>query len=205
MLLYDNVDSGNCYKVRLVLARLGIDYERREVSVEDRSGRQELLGGKNPALRVPVLQLDDGRHLAESNAIIWYLAEDTELVPDDRFERAQVLQWLFFEQYDHEPNVAVARFLQRHRPDDESLGDKLEACREGGHQAIGAMDRHLRGRDFLVADRFTLAEVALYAYTHVAEEGGIGLDAYPAVRGWLARVAGQPGHVPMAETVRPAD
>lgn len=203
MLLYDNEVSGNCYKVRLVLAHLGIDYERRGVSVEDRGDREDVLGDKNPALRVPVLELDDGRHLAESNAIIWYLAEDTDLVPDDRYERARVLQWLFFEQYDHEPNVAVARFIRLYRSEDESLRDKLEACREGGHEAIGAMERHLQGRDFLVADRYTLADVALYAYTHVAEEGGIGLDGYPAVRAWLARVAGQPGHVPMLAATAP--
>ena len=197
MLLYDSPESGNCYKVRILLARLGLSYERVELSVTDRSDRERTIGrDANPALRVPTLRLDDGRHLAESNAILWYLAEGTELVPDDRYERARVLQWMFFEQYDHEPNIAVARFWL-HLGDAAPDPAALAARQEGGRRALWAMEGHLAARDFLVADRFTIADIALYAYTHVAGEAGIDLGPYPAVRAWLARVAAQPGHVPM--------
>jgi len=195
VLLYDSPDSGNCFKVRLMLARRGIAYERRALSVVDRSDRERTLGrDANPALRVPTLRLDDGRHLAESGAILWYLAEGTDLIPSDRYERAQVLQWMFFEQYDHEPNIAVARFwlhLGGTPPDAQALAAK----QEGGRRALAAMEGHLASRAFLVAERFTIADIALYAYTHVAGEAGIDLAPYPAVRAWLGRVAAQPGHV----------
>jgi glutathione S-transferase len=193
VLLYNNQLSGNCYKVRLLFSHLGIEYERKEVDVFDRSGRDELLGGLNPALRVPTLLLDDGRALAESDAILYHFAEGTPYLPEDRFERAQVLQWLFFEQYSHEPNIAVARFwvLAGISPDAEAFEEKLR----GGNAALKALDGHLREREFLVAGRYTIADIALYAYTHVAPEGRFDLHPYPAVRAWLDRVAGQPGHV----------
>lgn len=194
MLLYDSRVSGNCYKVRLLLAQLGIPYERRELDVVDRSNRPDVLGGLNPALRVPTLVLDDGRSLGESNAIAWYLADGTAFVPADRYERAQVLQWQFFEQYDHEPNVAVARFWLTKRPG-EVEPERLAELHAGGHRALRAMERHLDGRTFLVGGRYTIADVSLYAYTHVAAEGGFDLGSYPAVRAWLERVAAQPGHV----------
>src|SRR5919202_5926805 len=158
MLLYDSPPSGNCYKVRLLLAHLGIPYDRRFVDVVDRSNRRELLGGLNPALRVPTLVLDDGRPLAESNAILWYFGEGTRFVPEDRFERAQVLQWLFFEQYVHEPNVAVARFWLAYAGGPPSQ-EQLEAKQKAGYAALDAMERHLDGRSFLVADRYSLADV----------------------------------------------
>ena len=199
MLLYNSQLSGNCYKVRLLLAHLGLAYERREVSVTDRSDRPELLGDLNPALRVPTLVLDDGRPLAESDAILCYFADGTPYLPDDRYERAQVLQWLFFEQYNHEPNIAVARFWVA-IDDAPAPAAELEARRRGGHAALRAMDGHLAmGRTFLVGERYTIADIALYAYTHVAPEGGFDLEPYPAVRAWLERVATQPGHVAMAD------
>jgi glutathione S-transferase len=193
MLLYDSRVSGNCYKVRLLLAQLGREYERVEVDVVDRSNRLELLGGLSPALRVPTLVFDDGRSLGESNAIMWYLADGTQFVPTDPFERAQVLQWQFFEQYDHEPNVAVARFWLTKRPG-EVDPERLAAWHAGGYRALDAMERHLDGNEFLVGGRYSLADIALYAYTHAAGEGGFELDRYPAIRAWLARVAAQPGH-----------
>jgi glutathione S-transferase len=196
MLLYDSRVSGNCYKVRLMLARLGLECERREVDVVERSGRLELLGELNPALRVPTLVFDDGRALAESNAIISYLAEGTRFVPAEAFERAQVLQWLFFEQYSHEPNIAVARFLVSVSPEPVSAR-RLEALQIGGYAALDAMERHLRVRAYLVGERYSIADVALYAYTHVAPEGGFDLERYPAIRAWLERVAGEPGHIPI--------
>lgn len=196
VLLYDSPVSGNCYKVRLLLAHLGLAYERRALDVVDRSDRPEVLGGLNPALRVPTLVLGDGRPLAESDAILCYLAEGTPYLPEDRYERAQVLQWLFFEQYQHEPNIAVVRFWVNWAPDPPPE-DEIAARRRAGHVTLAAMERHLAERTFLVAERYTIADIALYGYTHVAEEGGFDLGRYPAVRAWLARVAAQPGHVPI--------
>jgi glutathione S-transferase len=196
MLLYDSAVSGNCYKVRLLLNMRGIAFERHAVDVVDRSGRLELLGALNPALRVPTLVLDDGQALAESNAIICYLAEGTELLPDDRLERAQVLQWLFFEQYSHEPYIAVVRFwvvFAKEKPPEA----EIEARREGGYAALEAIERHLADRTYLVAERFTVADIALYAYTHVAHEGGFDMSRFDAIGSWLKRVAAQPGHVPI--------
>jgi glutathione S-transferase len=200
MLLYNSQISGNCYKVRLLLAHLGIEYEREEVSVADRSNRPELLGGLNPALRVPTLMLDDGRPLGESGAIIWFFGEGTRFVPDDPYERAQVLQWMFFEQYDHEPAIAVVRFWLAYsgRPR-EDFADQLPDKYAAGYKALDALERHLEGRSWLVGERMTLADIALYAYTHVAHEGGFELDRYPAIGGWLERVAREPGHVTISE------
>jgi glutathione S-transferase len=194
VLLYDSSVSGNCYKVRLLFAQLGQSYERREVDVVDRSDRFELLGELNPALRVPTLVLDDGRALAESNAILWYFGDGTPYLSEERFERGQVLQWLFFEQYSHEPYIAVLRFWNEFARTPPPAAE-VEAKRTGGYAALDALERHLTGREFLVGERYSIADIALYAYTHVADEGGFDLAAYPAVRGWLGRVAAQPGHV----------
>ena len=193
MLLYDSAISGNCYKVRLLFALLGIEYERREVDVIDRSGRAQLLGDLNPGLRVPTLVLDDGRPLAESDAILVYFAEGTEYLPADRYERAQVLQWLFFEQYSHEPNIAVLRFWAHAeiKPEPREALAKFN----GGQAALDAMDRHLGGREFFVGDTPTVADLALYAYTHVADEGGFDLSLYPAISEWLGRISSLPGYI----------
>jgi glutathione S-transferase len=196
VVLYDSPVSGNCYKVRLLLSRLGLPFERRTVDVVDRSNRPDLLGALNPALRVPTLVLDDGRALAESGAILWYFGEGTPFVPDDRYERAQVLQWMFFEQYDHEPAIAVARFLIGYSqlPRDQ-YERRLPRLWADGARALEAMDRHLAGREWLVGDRMTLADIALYAYTHCAEEGEFELEPFAHVRVWLDRVAAEPGYV----------
>jgi glutathione S-transferase len=196
LLLFNSQISGNCYKVRLLLAHLGVGYERREVDVVDRSDRVELLGDLNPALRVPTLVLDDGRALAESNAILWYFGEHTPYVPADRFEHAQVLQWMFFEQYCHEPNIAVVRFWVAYAGAPAPAAE-VEARRRAGYAALDAIERHLTAARCLVADSYTIADIALYAYTHVADEGGFDLTGYPAIRAWLDRVAAQPRHVPM--------
>jgi glutathione S-transferase len=197
MLLYDSPVSGNCYKVRLLLAHLGVPYERRTVDVVDRSNRQELLGGLNPGLTVPTLVLDDGRPLGESAAILWFFGEGTRFVPDDPYERAQVLQWLFFEQYQLEPTIAVVRFWVAYSGHPEEFEPQREAKQKGGDRALQRLDGHLDGRDYLVCGSFTLADIALYGYTHVAEEGGFTLEPYPAVRAWLRRIASEPGHVPI--------
>ena len=198
MLLYDSGVSGNCYKVRLLLTQLGVNFERRELSVVDRSNRREILGDLNPALRVPTIVLDDGRTLAESHAIIWYFAEGTPFLPDNRFERAKVLQWLCFEQYDLEPTVAVVRFwvaFSAGPPPAPEIGAK----RAAGYRALDALEGALADREFLVADRYTIADIALYGYSHVAHEGGFEMDGYPAMRAWHERVAAQPGHVPITD------
>jgi glutathione S-transferase len=198
VLLYDSPVSGNCYKVRLLLAHLGLGYERRTVDVVDRSDRPELLGSLNPSLRVPTIVLDDGRPLGESGAILWYFAEGTRFLPEDRYERAQVLQWMFFEQYDHEPAIAVVRFWVCFSGRPEAFADRLEERRAAGHRALAAMERHLDGgSEFFVGPAPTLADIVLYAYTHVAPEGGFDLAPYPAMRAWLERVAALPGHVPI--------
>ena len=197
MLLYNSPVSGNCYKVRLLLAHLGLPYETVDVSVVERSNRPELLGGLNPALRVPTLVLDDGRPLAESNAILWYFGDGTPYVPEDLYERARVLQWMFFEQYSHEPFIAVARFLLAYSGRPEQFERQRDRLLAGGSAALDAMERHLDGQSFLVGDRYTIADISLYAYTHVAHEGGFDLEPYPAIRAWLDRVASQPGHVPI--------
>jgi glutathione S-transferase len=197
VLLYDSPVSGNCYKVRLLLAHLGLAYEREPLDVVDRSNRPDVLGGLNPSLRVPTLVLDDGRSLGESGAILWYFGEGTPFVPTDRYERAQVLQWMFFEQYDHEPAIAVVRFWVAFSERPEAFADRLEERRAAGYRALDAMERHIDGRDYLVGQTPTLADIALFAYTHVAPEGGFDLVAYPAVRAWLERLAAMPGHVPI--------
>jgi glutathione S-transferase len=197
LLLYDNPVSGNCYKVRLILTLRGIEFERHELSVVDYSRRVETLGGLSPTLNVPTVVLEDGRPLAESNAILWYFADGTRYLPDDPYERAQVLQWMFFEQYKHEPGIAVPRFWDAIATDDLTPPADLEARRASGREALKAMERHLRDREYFVGGRFTIADICLYAYTHVAPEGGFDLEPLPAVRAWLEQVAAEPGLIPI--------
>ena len=195
MLLYDSKISGNCYKVRLLFSHLGVDYDRQELSVTDRSNRPDVLGGLNPALRVPTLILDDGRALAESHAIIWYFAEGTQYLPEDRFERARVLQWLCFEQYDLEPTVAVVRFWELYAATPPPR-EEIESRRAAGQRALGAIEEALAGTgQFLLAERYTIADIALYGYTHVAHQAGFDMSGYRAIAAWMERIREQPGHV----------
>ena len=199
--LHDNLSSGNGYKARLLLAQLGVPFERVEYDIDRAETRTpEFLEQVNPNGRVPVLELEDGRLLPESNAILFYLAEGTPFLPDDRFGRAQVLSWMFFEQYSHEPNIATPRFWITHRVEmTEERRLSLETKRRLGYAALGVMDGHLSENDFFVGGRYSIADIALYAYTHVAHEGGFDLEGFPAVRAWLDRVAAQPGQVPIAQ------
>jgi glutathione S-transferase len=193
VVLYDSAVSGNCYKVRLLFAHLGVEYERRPLSVVDKSNREEVLGELNPGLRVPTVVLEDGRPLGESDAILWYFADGTQYVPHDSYDRAKVLQWMFFEQYSHEPYIAVARNWLMHdlTPSPEALAEK----QRGGYLALDALERGLSDeRDFL-AGAYSIADIALYAYTHVADMGGFELSGYPRIDAWLERVESQPGHV----------
>jgi glutathione S-transferase len=199
VLLYDNAFSGNCYKVRLILTLLGIEFERREVSVVEYSERLQTLGGLSPTLNIPTVVLEDGRPLAESNAILWYFAEGSRYLPDDSYERGQVLQWMFFEQYKHEPAIAVPRFWDTMAPDHFPRPGDLEERRASGRQALKVMDRHLRERSYFVGERLTIADICLYAYTHVADEAGFDLEPLPAVRAWLDRVAAEPGWIAIGD------
>jgi glutathione S-transferase len=197
MRLYNSQLSGNCWKARQILALRGIEYERIEIDVFDRSDRPEVLGGKNPALRVPTLELDDGEFLAESNAILWYFGDGSPYVPSDALERARVLQWMFFEQYEVEPAIAVARFMVTLLGEREKYALELESKWRAGNKALAAVDNHLDGRDWLVGDSFTVADISVYAYTHVAEEGDFDLRRYPNVQSWIGRVAARPGYIPL--------
>ena len=198
--LYEStIASGNAYKVRLLLAHLGIsvDVARLDILATPSETRRPEFLAKNPNGRIPVLELSDGSYLPESNAILWYLAEGTPWLPDASLERARVLQWMFFEQYSHEPYIAVMKFwkfwggLEKKRPEDIAL------WRERGQAALGVMQTHLATRDFFVGPRPSIADLALYAYTHTADLAGFDLDAVPAVGAWLARVRRLPGHVPI--------
>jgi glutathione S-transferase len=199
--LYDFYDSGNGYKVRLLLSMLGIAYDYVEVDILAGETRTPEFLDKNPNGRIPVLELDDGTCLAESDAILFYLAEGTPLLPADRLERARVLQWMFFEQYSHEPYIAVCRFWLRHLEMSEERWAMLAEKQERGRAALAVMERHLEGRAFFVEERCTIADIALYAYTHVASEGGFDLAGFPRVCAWLERIRTRPGHVTITHTL----
>lgn len=194
--LYDFMGSGNGYKVRLLLAQLALPYKLVECDILKGETRTLDFLAKNPNGRIPTLQLEDGTYLAESGAILWYLAEGTPFAPTDRLARAETLQWMFFEQYSHEPYIAVVRFW-RHFLDKLSPLQELDLPErlKKGYAALDVMEQHLAHRPFFVGDRYGLADIALYAYTHVAHEGDFDLGDYPHIRAWLARVASQPGHV----------
>ncbi len=193
--LYDSAISGNAYKVRLLLAQLGQPIRRVEFSVDDGSTRTAEFLARNPNGKVPCIQLADGSHLWESDAILYYFAEGTKFWPADKRLRAQALQWMFFEQYSHEPYIAVVRHWVAHlgkTPDNEP---QLPAKIARGYQALDVMERHLQHHDYFAGPAYSIADIALYAYTHVAPEGGFDLARYPGIRAWLARVAAQPGHI----------
>ncbi|MEM7729809.1 MAG: glutathione S-transferase family protein [Pseudomonadota bacterium] len=197
MRLYDYLPSGNSYKVRWVAQQLGIGYDHVPVDIHAGDTRTEEFLAMNPAGQIPFLVLDDGRPLAESNAIIRYLADGSDLVPPDPYDHARMLQWQFWEQYRHEPAIAVARFICNYAPD--SRANELAALMPKGEAALAVMDGHLAQHDWFVGKRCSLADVSLYAYTHVAGEGGFDLDDYPAVQEWLARFAARDGHIPITQ------
>ncbi len=195
--LYDYLDSGNGYKARLLLALLEIPYRRVELDIDKGETRTPEFLAKNLNGRIPTLELEDGNCLPESNAILFYLAEGTRFLPEDRLGRAQALQWMFFEQYSHEPYVATPRYILRHLGRGHPRADELPWRIERGHQALKVMNGHLATRPYLVAERYTIADIALYAYTHRADEADIDLTPYVHVNAWLARIAAEPRHIPM--------
>jgi glutathione S-transferase len=197
--LYDYLPSGNGYKVRLLLTQRGVPFERVELNIVKGETRTPEFLRKFANGRIPAVEFDDGKLLFESNAIIWYFAADTPFLPDDRWQQAQVLQWLFFEQYSHEPYIASVRYLVIHPEVQDSRRSMLEAMRERGYDALGVMEGHLKSREWFVGERYSIADIALYAYTHVADEGGFDLAGYPVIRAWLERVKSQPRHVPITQ------
>ncbi len=197
--LYDYLPSGNGYKVRLLLTQLGTPFERVELDILKGETRTAEFLRKYPNGRIPAVELDDGRLLFESNAIIMYFAEGTAFLSADRFERAETLQWLFFEQYSHEPYIASVRFLVMHPQVQDERRQILDMMRRRGYDALGVMEGHLKSREWFVGTRYSVADIALYAYTNVAEEGGFDLSGYPATRAWLDRVKSQPRHIPITQ------
>ncbi len=199
--LYDNHDSGNGYKVRLMFSLLGWQYRYIEVDSVHGETRTESFIARNPNGKIPVLELEDGTYLPESNAILHYLAAGTPFVPSDTLEHARTLQWMFFEQYTHEPSVAVARFIVRHLGPDHPRQAELPTKREQAHNALRVMEDHLQHEDWFAAGTPTIADVALYAYTHMAEDGGVELAPYANIRRWLNRVCTLPGYISLEDTV----
>ncbi len=193
--LYNFLPSGNCYKIRLLLTQLSIPFENVEVDILKGETRTPEFLAKNSNGRVPVLELESGQFLAESNAIIFYLSQATQFLPQDRFLRAQVLQWLFFEQYSHEPFIATSRFWITYLGKAEEHKAALEQKRASGYAALAVMEKHLQQHSFFVGDRYTIADIGLFAYTHVAHEGNFDLSGFPAIRAWIKRVEAQPLHV----------
>jgi len=196
--VYGMSDSGNCHKVRMALEALALPYAWTEIDPRRGETRTPGFLAMNPNGKVPVLEIEPGTYLPESNAILWYLAEGTPLLPSDSLQRAQVLQWLFFEQYSHEPYIAVARFLRKFHPDPESQRAVAESKMSGGYRALEVMEGRLAQERFLVGGCYSIADIALYAYTHVAKDGGFDLERLPAVRAWLDRVRAEPRYAAMS-------
>jgi glutathione S-transferase len=197
MKVYGDIQSGNCYKIKLLAALLDIEHAWVHVDIlAGETATPEFLA-KNPNGKIPLLELDDGRMLSESNAILDYLATGTALMPDDNFLRAQVLQWQFFEQYSHEPYVAVARFIAKYLGLPESRKAEYHAKQAGGHKALAVMESRLSTAPYLVGDHLSVADISLYGYTHVAHEGGFDLSAYPGLLAWMDRIRSEPRYVGM--------
>jgi glutathione S-transferase len=199
MILHQMHMSGNCYKIRLAAHQLGIALTLREYGLHDGTTRLPEYLAKNPNGRVPMLELDDGRYLPESGAILAWLSGGTELQPADNWARAEMLQWMFFEQYSHEPYVAVARYIAKYATPDERerRSGEIPGLMERGNAALGVMEAHLKRLDWFAGGAYSIADIALYGYTHAAADGGFDLSNYPALTKWLARVKAQPRHIPL--------
>ena len=195
--VYGDYRSGNCYKVKLMLTLLGKPYQWVPVDILKGETQSDAFLAKNPNGKIPVLELEDGTCLWESNAILNFLADGSSFLPSEPRLRTQVLQWQFFEQYSHEPYVAVARFIQLYQGLPAERAEEYKVCQVRGHKAFKVMERQLQQTPYLVGNDYSIADIALYAYTHVAHEGGFDLSAYPAINAWLARIANHPGHVTM--------
>lgn len=198
LLIYGDSKSGNCYKIQLLCAELGIDYDWQEVDILAGETRTPEFLAMNANGKIPLARLADGRVLAESNAILCFLADGTALAGTDAWSRAEILQWLFFEQYSHEPNIATSRFIVRYLGNPPERRSALEEKRSAGYEALDVMESRLTAHDVVAGDDFSVADIALYAYTHVADEGGFDLAGYPAIRRWIGRIESRPAYVPMS-------
>jgi len=198
--IYGDSRSGNCYKIQLLCSEMGVDYDWEEVDIIAGDTRTPQFLAMNANGKIPLLALPDGRYLPESNAILFYLADGSEFFTGDAYARAEILQWMFFEQYSHEPNIATSRFIIKYlgNPVDRQPG--LEEKKIGGYKALEIMERQLRRHSFITGDNYNIADIALFAYTHVADEGGFKLDDYAAIREWITTIKGRPNFVPMAQT-----
>lgn len=197
--LYDFLPSGNGYKIRLLLTQLGMPFERVELNILKGETRTPEFLSKNPNGKIPIIEIEPGKYLAESNAILVYLSEGTEFLPYDRFLRAQVLQWLCFEQYSHEPFIATSRFWISILGKTEKYSEAIKQKREPGYAALSLMEKHLTSHTFFVGERYTIADIALFAYTHVADEGGFDLRQFPTIQAWIERVKAQPRYISITQ------
>ncbi|MDY6806522.1 MAG: glutathione S-transferase family protein [Cyanobacteriota bacterium] len=197
--LYQMTPSGNCYKVRLLLTQLQIPFEKIEIDILKKESRTTEFLRKNPNGRVPLLETSDGEFLSESNAIMFYLAQGSELFPADKWEQAKVMQWLFFEQYSHEPYIATSRYWISILGKADEYREAINQKKEPGYAALGVMEKHLENNRFFVGDRYTIADIGLFAYTHVAPEGGFDLKQFPAIQAWIERVMGRSRYITIKE------
>ncbi|MEM9509297.1 MAG: glutathione S-transferase family protein [Cyanobacteria bacterium P01_E01_bin.35] len=197
--LYDFLPSGNGYKVRLLLTQLEISFEFIELNILNRETRTAQFLSKNPNGKIPILEIASGRFISESNAILYYLARDTEYFPQDKYQQAQVMQWLFFEQYSHEPNIATPRYWISVLQQPDKYQEQIKQKQQLGNAALKIMEQHLKNHDFLVGNKYTIADISLYAYTHVAQEGGFDLSKFPAIESWLPRIAAQPRYLKISD------
>ncbi|MDJ1173897.1 glutathione S-transferase family protein [Roseofilum capinflatum] len=195
--LYDFLPSGNGYKVRLCLTQLGREFERVEINILNGESRTVEFLDKNPNGRIPVIEVEPGKYLFESNAILVYLSQGTQLYPQSSWEQAQVLQWMFFEQYSHEPYIATPRYWISILGKEEEYEEAIQQKRQGGYGALEVMERYLSVHDFFVGEGYSVADIALFAYTHVAPEGGYDLSGFPAIQNWIGRIEAQPGFIPL--------
>jgi glutathione S-transferase len=198
--IYGDSRSGNCYKIQLLCAEMGTEYDWQEVDILAGDTRTPEFLAMNANGRIPLLALPDGRYLPESNAILFYLADGSEFFAGSAYTRAEILQWMFFEQYSHEPNIATSRFIIKYLGNPPERQANIEEKKSGGYQALGVMEQQLLSHPFIAGETYTIADIALFAYTHVADEGGFSLQDYPAIRGWIERITGRPNYVPMATT-----
>ena len=198
--IYGDSRSGNCYKTQLLCAEMGVDYDWEEVDIIAGDTRSPQFLAMNANGKIPLLALPDGRYLPESNAILFYLADGSVFFAGDAYARAEILQWMFFEQYSHEPNIATSRFIIKYLGNPADRQTMLEEKKVGGYQALEIMEQQLRRHAFIAGDQYNIADIALIAYTHVADEGGFSLGDYPAIREWITTIKGRPNYVPMAET-----
>jgi glutathione S-transferase len=197
--LYDFLPSGNGYKVRLLLTQLQIPFELIELNILESETRTPEFLAKNPNGKIPLLEIAPDKFISESNAILYYLSQETAYFPQDKYQQAQVMQWLFFEQYSHEPNIATPRFWLTELKQADKYREQIEQKRKLGYAALNVMEQHLKTQDFFIANQYTIADIGLYAYTHVAEEGGFDLTKFPAILAWFKRIKSQPRHVLITE------